>query len=99
MKTMFASAKPLAIADCRGEFQGLHISKIVWLDWLKTAKQFSVNSHGKFLCQYQASRQTGKQALGLPFSVLRILNTFHSSLLGTYFTEIYCTFYFRQMFN
>ena len=27
-----------------------------WLDWSKTAKQFSVNSHGKFLCQYQASR-------------------------------------------
>ena len=27
------------------------------LDWSKVAKQFSVNSHRKFLCQYQASRQ------------------------------------------
>ena len=43
------------------------MSKILWLDWSKTAKQFSVNSHVKFLCQYQASRQAGKQALGLEF--------------------------------
>ena len=30
-------------------------------DWSKTAKQFSVNSHRKFLCQYQASRQARTQ--------------------------------------
>ena len=26
--------------------------KVTWLDWSKTAKQFSVSSHGKFLWQY-----------------------------------------------
>ena len=34
-----------------------HVSQIMRLDWSKTAKQFSVNSRGKFLCQYQASRE------------------------------------------
>ena len=29
----------------------------MWLDWSKLAKQFSVNSQRKFICQYQASRQ------------------------------------------
>ena len=37
------------------------MSEITWFDWSKTAKQFSVNSHGKFLCQYQASRQASAQ--------------------------------------
>ena len=41
------------------------MSKITQLNWSKKAKQFSVNSRGKFLCQYQASRQAGKQAFGL----------------------------------
>ena len=30
-----------------------HVSQIIWLDWSKTAKQFSVSSLIKFLCQYQ----------------------------------------------
>ena len=30
---------------------------IAQLDWSKTAKHFSVNSRGKFLCLYQANRQ------------------------------------------
>ena len=38
-----------------------HVSKIMWLDWSKTAKQFSVNLRGQFFCQYQASRRAGKQ--------------------------------------
>ena len=47
------------------------------VDWSKTAKQFSVNSHGKFLCQYQASRRAGKQAVRLEPFFLRILDAFH----------------------
>ena len=31
------------------------------LDWLKTAKQFSVNSRGKFICQYEANRRASVQ--------------------------------------
>ena len=53
------------------------MSKIMQLDWSKTAKQFSVNSHGKFLCQYQAGRRAGKQALSLEHFFLRILDTSH----------------------
>ena len=34
-----------------------HVSKIIRLDWSKTAKQFSVDSREKFICQYQASRE------------------------------------------
>ena len=65
-----------------------HMSKFTRLNWSKTAKQFSVNSRGKFICQYQARRQEGKQAFGLyPLS---------SSL---YFSEISYTFHFGQMFN
>ena len=65
-----------------------HMSKFTRLNWSKTAKQFSVNSRGKFTCQYQARRREGKQAFGLyPLS---------SSL---YFSEISCTFHFGQMFN
>ena len=52
------------------------MSKITCLDWSKKAKQFSVNSRGKFLCQYQASRPAGKQMLGLDSAFLRILVTF-----------------------
>ena len=43
IKTLFASAKPLAIADCRGETRGLHS---YW-------KKFHVKSHKKqkiFFC-------------------------------------------------
>ena len=53
-----------------------HVSKISLLDWTKTAKQFSVNSHGKYLCQHQASSRAGKPALGLGSFFLRILDTF-----------------------
>ena len=53
------------------------MSKITWLDWSKTAKQFSVNSHKKILCQCQAGRQAGKQALGLEPFFLKIVDTFH----------------------
>ena len=68
--------------DSHVEFTGknksrqYHVSKIMWLDWSKMAKQFSVNSRGQFLCQYQVSRWVGKQALSLQFSFLRILDTF-----------------------
>ena len=37
------------------------MGKIMQLDWSKTAKQFSVNACGKFLYQYQASRQASAQ--------------------------------------
>ena len=73
------------------------MSKITRLDWSKTAKQFSVNSRGKFLCQYLASRQAGKQALSLEPFFLRILDTFH--ILSFYFSEIYFLFCFGQMFH
>ena len=53
------------------------MSKNKQLDWSKTAKQFSLNSCGKCICQYQATRRAGKQALGLESSFLRILDTFH----------------------
>ena len=55
--------------------------KITWLDWSKTAKQISINSCRKFLCQYQASRWADKQALSLQFSFLRIFYTFQPSRL------------------
>ena len=41
-----------------------HVREIARLDWSKTAKYFSVNSHGKFLSWREASRQAGKQASG-----------------------------------
>ena len=41
-----------------------HVRKIMWLDWSKTAKQFSINSHRKFLSWHEASRPAGKQASG-----------------------------------
>ena len=67
------------------------------LDWSKTTKQFSVNSHGKCLCQYQASRWAGKQVLdlNLSFSEFWILSIF----LSCYFSEVYCVFCFGQMFQ
>ena len=94
---------PYCSRDSHMEFTGKNKvgnttwSKIMWLDWSKTTKQFPVNSHGKFLCQYQVGRQAGKQALSLEPSLLRILDTFR--LLSCYFSEIYCTFCFRQVFN
>ena len=66
-------------------------------DCSKTAKQFSVNSHGKFLCQYQAGRRAGKQVLSLKPFFLRILDTFH--ILSCYFSEIYFPFCFGPMFH
>ena len=53
------------------------MSKIMRLEWSKIAKEFSVNLRVRFLCQYQASRPAGKQALGLESFFLRILDTFH----------------------
>ena len=41
------------------------MSKIMRLDWSKMAKQVSVNSHGKFIDQYQASKHS---AWSFPFS-------------------------------
>ena len=38
------------------------MNKIVQFYWSKTAKQFSINSQGKFLVSI---RQAGKQAVGL----------------------------------
>ena len=65
--------------DRHVEFMGKNkigntVSKIMQLDWSKMAKQFSVNSLRKFLCQYQASRQASTWPE--PF-LLRILDTFH----------------------
>ena len=71
------------------------MSKITWLDWSKTAKQFSVNSSGKFLCLCQASQASKHLVSSFPFSDFQIL----SSLLCCYFSEISRTFYFEQMFN
>ena len=54
--------------DSHVEFTGknksrqYHVSKIMWLDWSKMAKQFSVNSRGNFLCQYQASREASTRS-------------------------------------
>ena len=61
----------------------------MWLDWSKTAKQFSVNSSGKFLCQYQASRRAGKQALSLESFFLRILDTFHPFVILVKYTVLF----------
>ena len=73
------------------------MGKIARLNWSKRAKQFSVNSRGKLRCQYQTSRRAGKQALGLQFSFLRILDTFqpfrflflekYNVLLGKYLMD------------
>ena len=54
---------------------------IAQLDWSKTAKHFSVNSRGKFPCQYQASRQVNARP-GVSF--LRILDTFEPFKLSFY---------------
>ena len=59
----------------------------MWLDWPKLAKQFSVDSDIKFLCQYQASKHL---ASSFPFSDFYIL----SSLLSSYFSGISCTLNF-----
>ena len=65
------------------------------LDWSKTTKHFSVKSDGKFLCRYQASRLAREQAdPSFPFWDFQIL----FSLLGCYFSGIFCTFHLRQMF-
>ena len=48
-----------------GECRQYQVRKITQLGWSKTAKQFSVNSRKKFLCQSQASRQADKPSLGL----------------------------------
>ena len=63
------------------------MSKVMQLVWSKTEKQFWVNSHQKFLSQYQASRREGKQALGLDSSFVRILDTFQPFKL--FFLEKY----------
>ena len=60
------------------------------LGWSKMAKQFSVNSHGKSLCQYQASRQVSTR----PGVFLSKNFRYFPSFLSYYFSEIYCTFCF-----
>ena len=72
------------------------MTKITQLDWSKTAKQFSANSHGKFLCQCQASRQASTWPIVfLPQIFTYIFTTFH---IGYYRFHI-CTFHFGKMFN
>ena len=63
------------------------------LDWLKTAKQFSANSRGKFLSWREAIRQVNKWILVF-FSLRQLL----FSLLSSYFNDICCTFHLGQMF-
>ena len=68
-----------------------HVRKIGWLDWLKTAKHFWVNSRRKFLSSHEASRE---QASGfLPSG--RYLPFF--TIFGSYFSNICCTFHLGQM--
>ena len=67
-----------------------HVRLIVWLDWSKTAKHFSVNSHRKFLSWHEVSRQAGKWISPLR-QILFIL-------LGSYFSDVCCTFHLGQMF-
>ena len=72
------------------------MSKITRLDWSKTAKQFPVNSRGKFLCQYHSGEQASQHmASSFPFSDFYIF----SSLLGCYFSGTSCTFHFGQRFR
>ena len=70
--------------DPHMEFMGKNkVGNTMWakLRGLIGQKQFSVNSHGKFLCQYHASRRVGKQALGPEPFFLRILDAFHIFML------------------
>ena len=69
------------------------MSKIAQLDWSKIAKQFTVNLCGKFLSQYQASRQEGKQALSFLFSLLRFLDNFQPFSLLFYWNILYFSFW------
>ena len=66
----------------------------MWLDWSKT-KQFSVNSCGKFILSVSGEQASKHLVCSFPFSDFNIL----SCLLGCYFSGIYCTFNFGQMFN
>ena len=52
------------------------MGKTAWLDWSKTAKQFSVNSRGKFRYQFQGSRRTVEEALDLIFSLIQFIDIF-----------------------
>ena len=66
-----------------------HMRQITWLDWSKTATQFSVNSHGKFLSCHKASRRASKWTEVFPsLSLKQIL----FSNLVSYFSKICCTF-------
>ena len=60
-----------------------HVSKVMQLDWSKTAKHFSLYSRRKFLCQLASS---------FPFSDFYIL----LSPLGCYFSGLSCIFHFGQ---
>ena len=51
---------------------GNHVSKIMQLDWSKTAKQFPVNSHENL---FVSISRAGKQTLGLEFSFPRFLDS------------------------
>ena len=70
------------------------MSKIMQLDWSKTAKVFSklMQPISLLILGEQASKHL---ASCFPFSDFYIL----SCLLSCYFTGISCTFYFGQIFN
>ena len=71
------------------------MSKITWLDWPKTAKQFSVQFPWNISLSVSGKQERKNLASSFPFSDFYIL----SSLLGCYFSETSCTFHFGQMFN
>ena len=60
------------------------MSKITHLDWSKMAKQFSVNSHGKLLCQYQASRQANTWPIAFLSQIFRYFPAFQVVILVEY---------------
>ena len=64
--------------------------QIMWLDWSKTGKHFSVNSSGKFLSWHEASRWASKW-----ISPLRQILFIH---MGSYFKDVCCTFHLGQIF-
>ena len=54
---------------------------IVCLGWSKKAKSFPVNSHGKFLYWYQASRRTSKWTLVFLSQTFRNFSAFSALLV------------------
>ena len=62
-----------------------HMRKIAWINWWKTPKQFSVNSHRKFFSWHEASRRASKWTLVSPS--LRYFSSFWLVI-----SLKYCTF-------